>query len=547
VAHSLDLIMTRHYRQIQTVAALAPLRDQWTADPARLAVTLDGIRTSVSGYDWIGFADAGGVVRAVSGASPLSPQADAGSQAWFRAGRFGVSAVPSDATAHERLQRAADEPPASVVISAPVRDGAGALLGVLAADLPAGWAEELEHGAAPMTPADQPLGPSAAAPPLDVAVISAQGEVLAPPPFGAMPLSPQAARQAAMLGPGLHRIVADGVETLTAIAASQGAREFSGAGWLVVVRIAAAQANAPSRDAVILCVVTGGAVAVLGAILALLLAGRLIRPLHRLCDEAERAACAPAATLAPRAVRAGWGNHETAAIARALRVLTRRNLDAERQMRRAAATAATVAARAAEEVTRLRRLVDVDPMTGTLNRRGLRKAVEAARAGVPCRSMGALVIDIDHFKQVNDAHGHLVGDAVIRRVAHTIGETVRQGDIVARFGGEEFVVVVSNTTEREIAVLAERIREAVRDTDATEGAPAAEVIAVTVSVGGALAMGDAVDIDDVLARADAALYLAKNAGRNRVRMWRPGFARVRLRQEPPRVVAGLEAAVADAD
>jgi diguanylate cyclase (GGDEF)-like protein len=172
------------------------------------------------------------------------------------------------------------------------------------------------------------------------------------------------------------------------------------------------------------------------------------------------------------------------------------------------------------------------------------KVRAAARFG---RQLSVLVTDIDHFKKVNDTYGHDVGDKVIKGLGQVLLRHKRSTDVVARFGGEEFVVVVSNTTEREIAVLAERIREAVRDTDATEGAPAGEVIAVTVSVGGALAMGDAVDIDDVLARADAALYLAKNAGRNRVRMWRPGFARVRLRQEPPRVVAGLEAAVADAD
>jgi diguanylate cyclase (GGDEF)-like protein len=124
------------------------------------------------------------------------------------------------------------------------------------------------------------------------------------------------------------------------------------------------------------------------------------------------------------------------------------------------------------------------------------------------------MIDIDHFKKINDTHGHAAGDEVIKRVAGLIGECIRSTDKVARLGGEEFVVLLREADLDASNFLAERIREAVENGAATYRDTA---IAATVSVGVTMVAASDRDVQDLIERADQALYLAKNNGRNCVR------------------------------
>jgi len=126
------------------------------------------------------------------------------------------------------------------------------------------------------------------------------------------------------------------------------------------------------------------------------------------------------------------------------------------------------------------------------------------------------VIDIDWFKRINDEHGHAVGDAVLTEVAHTMDGSIRADiDVMTRFGGEEFVVVLPETDAVGSFVAAEKIRELVADSRfESDGAS----IQVTVSVGVAACPADAVDATTLLEAADAALYRAKTGGRNRTVM-----------------------------
>jgi diguanylate cyclase (GGDEF)-like protein len=132
-----------------------------------------------------------------------------------------------------------------------------------------------------------------------------------------------------------------------------------------------------------------------------------------------------------------------------------------------------------------------------------------------------VVVDIDHFKEVNDTYGHLVGDEILRYFARRLSATARSGDIVARWGGEEFCVLVLNedgtargqsTRCEETAALAERIVEAIA---ATPFATSAGEIAVTASAGSACAGGSCQSARDLLGEADRAMYSAKRHGRNR--------------------------------
>ena len=172
---------------------------------------------------------------------------------------------------------------------------------------------------------------------------------------------------------------------------------------------------------------------------------------------------------------------------------------------------------AAEKLTEKLRVDAVtDGLTGLPNRRALletleRDVAQAARHGVP---ISVLVIDADHFKRINDTYGHPVGDAVLRSVAEAIASSLRAGDFVARFGGEEFVVVLPFTEARGGHVVAERVRHAV----ALATIDDETVPSVTVSVGGTtLREDESRSVSELLGRADAALYRAKDAGRDCVR------------------------------
>jgi len=165
-------------------------------------------------------------------------------------------------------------------------------------------------------------------------------------------------------------------------------------------------------------------------------------------------------------------------------------------------------------VGRLRLLAHTDELTGTLSRRALRERAPGllAHQRAEGRRVAALMIDIDHFKGVNDRHGHAAGDAVLQRTAHLVAMNLRSDSMVTRYGGEEFAVLMPVSGLEEARAAAERLRTAIAS-DVVEFEAAR--IAVTVSVGLALLAPDEA-ADAALVRADKALYRAKNGGRNRV-------------------------------
>jgi diguanylate cyclase (GGDEF)-like protein len=160
----------------------------------------------------------------------------------------------------------------------------------------------------------------------------------------------------------------------------------------------------------------------------------------------------------------------------------------------------------------LARAAALDPLTGVGNRRQFieRAGREAARTRREHGMFGLLMLDIDHFKQVNDVHGHAVGDMVLIEVAAACVAQIRESDSVFRWGGEEFVVLLPRTDEASAVVVAEKLRTAV-------GALAVEPLGrpITLSIGVAAGDGHARP-EDIVAKADGALYRAKQAGRDRV-------------------------------
>ncbi len=167
---------------------------------------------------------------------------------------------------------------------------------------------------------------------------------------------------------------------------------------------------------------------------------------------------------------------------------------------------------------KLQVLATTDSLTGIKNRRSF---FDAAEPMIPyCKrdkkSFGFLMIDIDHFKKINDTYGHSVGDEAIKIIAHTINTIVRKSDILGRIGGEEFAVALPNTKEDGVLLVANKIRLAIENLifEDTNG----NSIDLRVSVGASMLKQSDEDIDDLRNRADEALYLAKNNGRNQVKV-----------------------------
>jgi diguanylate cyclase len=189
------------------------------------------------------------------------------------------------------------------------------------------------------------------------------------------------------------------------------------------------------------------------------------------------------------------------------------------------ATVLELARRFAERVREVERLSHdlqraqsealLDPLSGLKNRRGFERAVHAIFASGETEEVAILVVDVDRFKTLNDTYGHLLGDKVLRAVAHILQTNIKGRDVAARLGGDELAILLPGTTERGAEALAEQIRVAVAAgrIHRTDGQDLKGI--VTVSIG--IAVGKATEsFEALLERADAALYRAKREGRNRV-------------------------------
>ena len=200
-----------------------------------------------------------------------------------------------------------------------------------------------------------------------------------------------------------------------------------------------------------------------------------------------------------------------------LRVTTEALIDANLSLERKVEERTAELAKANEE---LRRLAWRDSLTGLPNRlAGLERLEEEfariVRGGTPA---SVLMMDVDLFKPINDTHGHGVGDDVLIHVADLIKSSLRVGDFVARFGGEEFMALLADTDLEGARTVAEKIRSTL------EASPQGTVGTVTISIGGTLATAADPEMDVAVRRADAALYEAKRTGRNRVVIHDPADA-----------------------
>lgn len=516
MAGRLDRGMYERYREVGTIAGLEVLRDTWERDPVALRAVLDRMQLSYPDYAWIGYASKNGTV--VAATKGMLEGVSVAQRPWFVAG----IQAPFVGDVHEALllakmlgPRQDDEPFRFVDVAYPVRNGSGEIIGVLGAHLSWDWATELRRSLLTR----ESLFASA-----DVSILDESGKVLLGRNINSMALKPEqlAALRNRPTGSGLA-YGEDADRWLTSYAIGQGYRDYPGLGWVVVARLPADVAYQPVRDLVKAILLIGIGLGVVGIALARWLAGRLTDPIYRLAHEADRIGREAGVHTLPRV----GGAREVMLLSQSLRSLLRRVGQAENKLEEAAREAVAHEAEArelAQDIERLRKLSETDPLTGLLNRRAFLATAErqVAYARRYDRTLAVVVADIDHFKQVNDTHGHAAGDAVIRDIALRLQTAARDTDLVARFGGEEFVVLLMESDVTAAVSYAERTRALIAASPVV--AESGAQVRVTVSLGcTVLSAGDR-DVQDAIDRADDALYGAKAAGRNRVRVSLPSGA-----------------------
>ncbi|MBN9424511.1 MAG: hypothetical protein BGO63_16895 [Candidatus Accumulibacter sp. 66-26] len=484
-----DAIFERH-REITLLAGTPLLTGQPLTAP-ELRTQLERRRATYPHYAWIGIADPDG--RVLAATDGLLVGADVGKRPWFAAGRR----APMLGDVHEAVLLAQKLPPAPngeplrfIDFAAPIYAADGTLRGVLGAHGSWEWVREV--GQRVVHTARRAEG-------IELLILNRKGEVI----FAEE--SPAAVPALDRLRPGSAIVDwPNGASYLVGVAAPPQRAPYAELGWTVLVRQPVERAFAGARALSHATFVFGVLAALVFIGAAWPATGRIAAPLRAMASIARRIEAGERGLAMPTPPR----QDEIAQLAQAVDGMTRRLVEHETELE---ARVRERTAELAEANAQLATLASRDGLTGALNRRAgdERLAAEVQRAGRSGQALAALMVDVDHFKRVNDSFGHAAGDTVLREVGALLGSAVRGSDSVIRYGGEEFLVLLPDTDAAGAAALAEKLR----------GALAAEcgreIGGVTASLGVAAARG-AIDAEALLRAADRALYAAKAGGRNRV-------------------------------
>jgi diguanylate cyclase (GGDEF)-like protein len=505
LADQLDYRMFERYREVRNIAALPPLKQMWTSEPDAVRAVLEQMQQTYPDYSWIGYASLDGtVVAATNGHLEGVSVAE---RPWFIDGSTGptVKDVHDAKLLSELLGASADGQPFRFVdVAVPVRDESGQIVGVLGAHLSWSFSQATMRSLLMHIPEERML---------DVWIVDSAGEALTGSRFGSVPFD---AEGLARLRSGEALYDAEQGVFITA-AATTGYLDYPGLGWIAVAAQPESTAMANSQELTSQILQAGSMIALAGALVVALLSGTMLGSLSKLSAEVDQIGRSADARIS----RVG-GSLELVHLSTSIRALMRRLGVAEQEgevARRAAADATTrmeeKTRRLGEDLSEMRRLADTDALTGLLNRRAFNVFAEDAYQHFRRykRGVAVLMIDIDYFKRINDTWGHAAGDEVIKAVGAQVGAAIRTTDKLARFGGEEFVVMLREVDPPTAWSLAERMRRQIADTPVDyRGSP----VHVTVSIGVAIVSMSDRDTGDAVERADRALYGAKAMGRNRV-------------------------------
>jgi len=495
-------------REIELLS-VAPYLVDGPLDSAAVREALDRRQALHDEFAWVGVADADGTVLQASGGM-LNGRSVA-QRDWFVAARerLYVGDVHEAKLLATMLPAQPNgEPTRFIDFAAPIRDAEGRLRGVIGAHAHWRWVTGIVDG----TIRRQRPGSG-----MEALILDRQGRVLYPEAIKLAQAAGEAALPSNLVNGRFEGALWFGDRQYLASEAALHARTSTELGWRIVARQPMEQAMRPVRELRRDLVLLGLLVATVLTLAALLLARRISKPVEQLARIAQRVEAERAIPEFPSKPAA----RELAQLSDAMQSMARSLLDTEQRLQRSNATLeAQVEQRTAElqaANAALEHLATRDPLTGLHNRRSLDARLAEALAldrrygAASGRVHGLLLIDVDHFKRVNDVHGHPAGDAVLRQLAQMLQSTLRATDVAARFGGEEFAVLLPELAGSQEAVMAgEKIRAAV------EAASFPGVGRMTVSIGVSLASPDDADAGPLIERADAALYEAKRGGRNAV-------------------------------
>lgn len=451
-------------------------------------------------YAWIGVADQDGVVR--QSMNGLLVGKKVSTYPWFIAAQNGShTGNVREAKEWESLLQPqnATEPLLLMSFSAPIYDHSGRLRGVLGSYARWSWVTALVEEA--LAKKDQSKQPQ-------VLIADRNGHVLYPQHLVGvlrLPMQPLPG-----VDVGLAKRWDDGRRYVSATA-SVVAGVADGLGWQIVLRQPEDVALAPVHALKLRLWLLGGLIAALFAGCAYWLATRLSRPIEYLAKavhtiEAHRKI--PALPAHQFISEMDQLSHAIGSMAKNL-LLRERELQ---QLNISLETQVAERTKALHEANiELELLATTDALTGLLNRRRFDEKLHECFLALPRTGhhFAVLMLDIDHFKRINDVHGHPAGDRVLKEIAQVITQNIRSTDTVARFGGEEFCVLLPAVThDEEPMVVAEKIRTAVQLHTFTDAEK------ITVSIGISLSAYNDAAAPEVIRRADVALYKAKAQGRN---------------------------------
>jgi diguanylate cyclase (GGDEF)-like protein len=509
----IELDLHERYRDLKIAAAITSQRLKQKHSP-EIVPLLDALADNFPSYAWIGLISPEGTV--MSSTDNLLKGMNVGHRPWFQAARD----KPFLGDAHEaalladKLANKSDIPLRFVDIAVPLKSDSGELIAVLGAHLYLDWVAGL--GQSLLAPLQERLAS-------ELIVADKEGVVLIGPdntvgeklsdPLIAAARSDQAGHLTMTMN---LRSSGETRDYLVGFSRLRDREEYASFNWMVLVRKPAEQAFLPARDLRNTILAVGILMALLLILLGSSTARLATRPLLQMAREANDLDPDNPDTL----IKQRDDYEEVKVLSTVLRELIRRLAEKTRQMNQLNTTLEQRVAdrtRELEEANRrLEETVRTDALSGLNNRRylfelGKTAIKKAVRAGTP---VSAIMFDADFFKKVNDTYGHAVGDKALIHMSSLASGAVRDVDLLARIGGEEFAVLLENTSEDGAAEVAERLRTAIADSPLPLERGN---LALSVSVGVASFVPDGPDeLDTLLVQADKALYAAKTAGRNRV-------------------------------
>ncbi|NWC94931.1 MULTISPECIES: sensor domain-containing diguanylate cyclase [unclassified Pseudomonas] len=483
-------------RQLEvSLLSRAPVFRRGNLDDPDILTSMQLRTQSRAEYAWMGVADSDGHVRqAVNG---LLVDQSVKARPWFQAGLQGnYTGDPHEAVLLAKLlPGATGEPWRFIDFAAPIRNAEGQVIGVLGAHAHWTWVTQI---------VDSAVMQKGAAPDVEALIIDSDGKVLYPEQLAGEQL-PQD-----RLSNTTGWSVDNGYVTSAVAVPSPSNSSLT---WYIVMRQPLEIALHPARVLLYKLLLLGVIAAVAFGFVAYYLALHLSRPIEDLARSAKQVQDHQPGAFFPQ-------DHfvlEIAQLGQSIKSMTQSLLGKERELQETNASLEAIVAQRTAALTQanaeLLNLASHDALTGVYNRRRFdeKLAEYSLLFQRSARAFALLLIDVDHFKRINDTHGHAVGDDVLRQLAQLIQQTTRATDFVARYGGEEFAVLLPEIEAPDSPdVVAEKIRTAIA------GAHFEWVGQVTVSVGIGLVEASDSDTTVLIKRADQQLYLAKSSGRNRV-------------------------------